>query len=128
MSFTHTIGLLYTTNGQSVTSANLTQTGNEEFDIDAAIPPATVNFEYDVAFTLSTVRSILLTCDQAITIKTNSSGSPQETITLTAGQAIVWQTGATLGAGPFAASITKFFLSNAGTATANFKARILAQQ
>jgi hypothetical protein len=49
-------------------------------------------------------------------VKTNSSGSPQETFTLAANKPQYWQTG--MGTTPIAGDVTKVFITNASGATA----------
>ena len=57
-------------------------------------------------------------------MKTNSTGAPQETITLTAGQAVIWAHDHT-EAIPFAGPITKMYVTNAGAAIARFRVSAL---
>lgn len=128
MSIIHTLGISYTVSGNNIVNALVNQTGDEEVDIDVAVAPSTTNAEYDQTLTVAALKSVVLYSDQALTIKTNSSSAPQDTINLVAGQAIVWQPAGGFSA-PFAGNVTKFFLTNAsGTLTANFKMRALLQQ
>lgn len=67
------------------------------------------------------LQMVALIATSALTIKTNSSGSPTDTITLTANNALVWVRGG--GTQPFQATpdVSAFYLSNtdatAGTLT-----------
>lgn len=48
------------------------------------------NFEIDLTVTLANAKAIGLVADQDCTVKTNSSSTPDDTITLKADQALVW--------------------------------------
>ena len=66
----------------------------------------------------------MLRSDQAVSIKTNSTASPGQTINLVANQMI--QFGLSMGlTNPFTVDVTKLYVSNAGTVNANFKVRVL---
>lgn len=127
MSITHTVTRSYSVNGSPVVTASGTQTGDEEVDLDVAVPASATNQEYDLAWTQSAMKSVMLFSDSAITIKTNSTSVPQDTITLAAGQEIAWQTGDP-GNAPFSGNVTKLFISNGNTSAANVKVRGLFQQ
>jgi hypothetical protein len=70
------------------------------------------------------LQSIMITSDVAATLKTNSTGAPQETITLAAGIPFFWFIGSGL-VNPFAGDVTKFFASIPGGGAANIRFRIL---
>lgn len=102
---------------------------DSELNFDGTVAASSTNVEIDWTVTVANLKSIAINCDQPVTIKTNSSGSPQETITLIAGQVMIW-TLATDGAGhvPFAGDVTKLFVTNVTTSIASFKIRALAHQ
>lgn len=126
--FTHARSISYTLNGGVVATQINTQSGDEETDIDTSIAPSTTNQSFNLAVTIANAKSILLYADQALTLKTNSSGSPQDTINLAAGQMIPWQTGDTAAA-PFSGNVTALFVTNASaTLAANLKVRVLQNQ
>lgn len=127
MSITHTRTTSYSVNGSPVIAATSPQTGDEEVDLDVAVPASVTNQEYDIGWTETALKSVLLYSDSAVTIKTNSSGTPQDTIALAAGQAIAWQFGDP-GTAPFAGTVTKLFITNGNTSLANVKVRALVQQ
>jgi hypothetical protein len=56
----------------------------------------------------------------ACTVKTNSSGSPDNTITLAAGVPVAWDTNSPY-ANPFTANVTKFYITNASAGTFSCK-------
>ena len=90
-------------------------TDTSERNLDIAVTHSTTNVAILFALTVANLKSVSISCDIGLTIKTNSSGSPQETITLIPGQNFIW-TLATDGAGkiPFAGDVTEIFVT-AGT-------------
>jgi hypothetical protein len=71
------------------------------------------------------MKSLYILAGQNMTLKTNSSGSPQDTISLTAGVPLVWVTGGAIS-NPFAGTITKFYLTAISTVnTGLFQMRLL---
>jgi hypothetical protein len=80
--------------------------------------------EVDIAWLHANVHALLIYSSTALTIKTNSSGSPTQTLVLTAGQAIVWGPDH-LEANPVTADVTKLFLSNDTAGIAVVKIRVL---
>jgi hypothetical protein len=127
MSFTHKVGQSYTTAAGTVKSVTSTYTSDFEVGLDDTVAATTTNKEFDVALTRANLQSMVLTCDKAVTVKTNSTSSPQETISLTAGQAIIWAHDHTESA-PFAGNVTKFYVTNAGSADARFQFSALLNQ
>ncbi len=124
MSVTHTILRQYTDTSSVRISKTDTISGGTEKNLDKSITAGTDTL---VAFTLdrSILLSLCLYCDVAVTIKTNSSGSPTDTITLVAGQAHVWVLATdTLANCPITANITALYITNA--ALASFKLRSLS--
>lgn len=127
MAFTHTPGHSYKTDVGQIVNQVKAYTGDEEVNIDGSVAGSTTNFEFDVAIKASAVQSILLYSDQALTLKTNSTSSPQETINLKAGIPHMWNTDsyATI---MFAGDVTKIYATNSGGTAANFKVRCVQNQ
>jgi len=73
-----------------------------------------------VAFLLAKLKVIIMVSSTAMTVKTNSSGAPQETIALAAGVPFVYVPGAGLDS-PFAGDVTALYLTNTGAATFNLR-------
>ncbi len=89
---------------------------------DYPIAPATVNQEITIAFTAASIEGLALFADGVLTIKTNSTATPDDTITTIANRPViirknVWPTTT------FAAAVTKFYVSNATGATVTLKVR-----
>ena len=78
---------------------------------------ASATTEIDVAFTRSKLQSIYLLSSVNVTVKTNSSVAPQDTIALTAAQEKLWNTASLVGvSGLFGGDVAKMYVVNAGAA------------
>lgn len=124
--FTHQVTAGYK-GSTTVSNVVASYTGDVQIELDDDVAATTTNKEFDVAITIANIKSVCITCDKAVTIKTNSTSSPQETIVLTAGKAIIWAFDHT-EAGPFLGNITKFYVTNAGSAIARFRVSALLNQ
>jgi hypothetical protein len=122
--FTHRITSTYATDEGNAISALGTYTGTAEVGYDGTVAATTDLVEVDIAWIRANVHALLLYSSQALTIKTNNSGSPIDTIVLTAGQAVVWGSDH-LEANPVAHDVTKLFLSNDTANIATVKIRVL---
>jgi hypothetical protein len=128
MSITHTIVRSYKDQGSTAISASETPTGNTENNVDVSVVVGT-----DIAFAWAAVRanlqSLCISSDRALTIETNSSSAPTDTIVLIGGQALVWTLAKDgLSRCPFSASVTSLFFTNASGGTAALKIRALLNQ
>lgn len=101
-------------------------TATSERNLDVAVTHSTTNVSIAYAATVANLKSVSISCDIGLTIKTNSSGSPQETITLIPGQNFIW-TLLTDGAGkiPFAGDVTGIFVTAGTGADGTLKIRAL---
>lgn len=83
---------------------------------DVAIP---------VSWTLAGLQSVILLSDKAVTIKVNSSGTPDATINLKAGSPFIWNRSDAYYAYPFGSgsTVTNLYITN--TAATRFQALIL---
>ena len=107
------IGDTVTVVGELATEANVAVNGNA------------TNQEEGIAFPYATLREVYIKSDRTLTLKTNSSSAPDDTITITAGVPLVWHYQSGL-ANPFTADVTSIFLTNAGATAANVYIRTLA--
>jgi hypothetical protein len=110
----HTVTINWSS-GTNNLLATVVATGQEEINISLSIAATTTNqaLPAGFAFTLAKLQSIYILASGALTLKTNSSGSPQDTITLAADEPIVWLAGSGMPA-LFAGNITSGFVTNAG--------------
>lgn len=130
MSLTHTILRQYRdTSGVNIQLSE-TPEGNAEINFDQAVPIA-ANTHYVIAFTRANLKSLCIYAADVVSIYTNaaSGGSPQDTIVMVAGQALVW-TLATDGLTkcPFSGNVTSLYITNATAATVAVKIRGLLNQ
>jgi hypothetical protein len=124
MSFNHKIISSYQDDAGPVFAATDAYTGNSEVGYDGSVPATTDNQEVDIGFTQSEVKALSLFSTTALTVKTNSSSAPTQTIVLAANQALVWGLNH-VEANPITANVTKFFLSNDTAGAAVVKIRVL---
>lgn len=128
MTFTHTIGISYRTDAGTIVNQSLVNTGDTEgVDLDVTIAALATNVQFATPITIAQVQSLLLFSNQALTLKTNSSSTPQDTITMRANVPIVW-TQSSFHSIPFAGNVTTMFFTNAGSNPAGVNVRVLAQQ
>ena len=122
--FTHTITTNYNDDsGLVVTQANK-YTGQTEAAYDGTIAANATNFLIDLAWPLTGMQALLIWSDTNLTVLTNSSSSPAQTINVTANIPIKW--GAQEGnANPITAAVTSLYVSNATVNAAKFKVRAL---
>ena len=123
---THKKVLQYMAGSDRIASTTESVSGDGETAYDGVIPTSgTPNVEIDVAFAFANVKSLVLYSSQAMTLKTNSSGAPDDTIVIPAGGAIVWNTN-DVAACPFTANVTKIYATNgSASVTATLRIRVL---
>lgn len=123
---THKITRSYTDeSNQAVGSLTESIVDSSAVNADITVAVGT-NLEKDIPKILhANMKSLLLVSSGDLTVKTNSSGSPDNVITLAAGVPLIWslsQDGS--GANPFgAADVTKLYCTNAGGVPVTFKLR-----
>lgn len=111
----HTVAITYTSpTGTNPTTQILT--GDENYEALFAITAGAVNQQANVAIASSTLQSLLLLWTAAaapgatstLTIKTNSTGSPQDTIVLKNGVPVIYYVNGPYS-NPFAGAVTQMF-------------------
>jgi hypothetical protein len=122
--FTHRITGTYATDEGNIITAVAAYTGTAEVGYDGTVAATTDLVEVDIAWVRANVHALLLYSSQALTIKTNVSGAPVDTVVLAAGQSVVWGSDH-LEANPVAHDVTKLFLSNDTANAATVKIRVL---
>lgn len=127
MAFTHVLTRAY----RDSSGVNITSTepvvDDTELNYDASFGIVT-DHEIDWVATRANLQSLAIHVDKACTIKTNSSGSPVDTIALIAGQNLIWSLATDgLGKCPFTATVTKLFITTTINPT-NIQIRGLAHQ
>lgn len=111
MSVTHTLNEKASSSAGNSLGASWTELGNSEINLDIQLAASSTNVLATVAFTAANVQSCVLIADHNMTIKTNSSGSPADTINLVAGIPWVYSKSAGYSASPFGTNVTAFYLT-----------------
>lgn len=125
MSITGIIGVTHSRDGGSVV-VQKSITTESEIAADIPVGIGASNLVANVPLDISQIQSLLITADQDLTLKTNSSGSPDNTIALKAGIPYLWlyNSGITL---PLSADVTNWYITNASGVAATLKIRALVE-
>jgi hypothetical protein len=124
MSLTDKITRSYTGNGSAITSTVGEYTGNGIASFDDDIAAGATNVEIDITFPFASIQALAIVSSQDLTLKTNSTSTPGDTISIKGGVGIVW--GKDFHeANPFTADVTKLFATNATTNKSTLKIRVL---
>ncbi len=123
MSITHTFTFGHS-GGSSSLSDSVAVTGELATEANIALAASTTNQQENIAFNHTNLRGVYIKSDVTVTLKTNSSGSPDNTLTITAGVPFVWyyQSGIT---NPFTAAVTTTYFTNATSDAATIYMRTL---
>jgi hypothetical protein len=124
MALTHKVGVVYSSDAGTITNTTDTYTGDGEANYDGSIATGVTNGEIDIALDVSAIKAMVMYSTQALTVKTNSTSAPDNTISLAAGKQLVWTTDH-LDACPLTADVTKFYVTNDSGSTATVKFRFL---
>jgi len=124
MSISHTITKTWQGQSGLPISKGVVLTASEEVNFDFQVAASTSNQPFNLAFTKVDLQSIFILSDQTVTIKTNSSSTPQDTLTITGNDPYQWDINCGI-ANPFAGNVTSGFTSNAGDTAANVSVRVL---
>jgi len=96
--------------------------------VDKTLAPSTTNYEVDCVLTRAQIKAISMqSIGGDLTIKTNSTSAPGDTVTMTAGQVWLWSSTAGVGTDPFpTADVTKLYLTTTAGTTFNLRAIVTA--
>lgn len=117
MSVTQTETISISSDTGTGLSGRSAETGTTEQTFREPYPAGSTDVEYDITFSHTTLKKIFLVSDQDMTIKTNSSGSPSQTISLKAGRPLRWGASEGYFTNPITADVTKFFISCTSSST-----------
>lgn len=118
MAFTHQVQTTITDGALRISSTG-TVAPTAQSSVDETIADATTDGQIVVAVEFTGLTSFFLYSDQDMTVKTNSSTVPTDTIALKAGKPIVWLTG--MANTPISADVTSLFVTNASGSSATLK-------
>lgn len=128
MSVTHKITQTWLS-GNNTLAVQVTNTNSAEVNISDTVSTSGTNVEYGVPFTITNLKCIYISSTRDMTLYVNaaSTGSPTDTITLTANRPFVWQesTGIEVPFVGTAGVVTKFFFTNGAIGSSTLEIRIL---
>ncbi len=121
MSFSHTAAL-----NLASASGTLERTkaysGSGEINISESVVTASTDLAITCAIDVSAVKSFYVVSDQAVTLETNSGGSPTNTIVLKAGVPYQWNTDS-YNTFLLTGDVTVIYVTNASGSTAAIELR-----
>lgn len=123
MSFTHQIERTWKRGNDSVVAVE-TVTSDSEANQDVAVADGQTAFHTVLAIDVSQLKSLFIKSDQDITIKTNSSGSPTDTIDVVANIPLMWTPDCGFDC-PLSADVTGLYIANDSGSTATVQIRCL---
>ncbi len=108
-------------------TATITQTvsASKSTDIVETIAGEATDTQVACACNVSAAKAVVMFASGALTVKTNSSSNPQETITLAANQVLVWINGTPGAVSPFANDVTTIFATNAAQTAVTLTIKIV---
>ena len=120
MPISHVVTLKVVGSGVSI-SKDVALTGGSAIIVDESIPDSSTDLEVLFELDVSTVQSIFITSDSAVTLETNSGSTPDDTIVLVANQPVLWYVGSSL-VNPLTVDITtNIFVTNASGSAARLQ-------
>lgn len=122
----HVLTLSWARSGEAI-AANVTVEADGETNRNLTVPASTTDFRTNIAIDVSEVKSLYIHSDVSVTIETNSSSAPDDTLTVAAGKPLVWYTGCGL-ANPLTTDVTDFYITNATGGPAAVKIRVLIDE
>lgn len=103
---------------------------NTSIEVDVTVAANQTNHAVTVPLTIANLKAILIDSDQPVVIKTNSTGSPDDTFSLDGVAPLFWVRGsavsatAQLIAQPFSANVATFYVTTTAAATIRIRAAL----
>tara|TARA_R110002167_G_scaffold61913_4_gene174912 strand:- start:17042 stop:17425 length:384 start_codon:yes stop_codon:yes gene_type:complete len=110
--------------GNESLSKQITITADGEANVEVAVADESTDLAINLAIDFSALQLFYIVADQDLTIKTNDSGSPDDTLTLNAGKPIVWFNGCGYS-NPLSADVTALYATNASGTDATLYVKTL---
>lgn len=101
-------------------NATIAKTVSANIGIEEEVNTGVTNQLVACAFPATGLKMLAICSDKDVTVKTNSSGSPQETWNLKANQVFLWKEGDP-GSVPVAGAVTALYITNSSGAAATVK-------
>lgn len=125
MSVTHTFTYSWRGGSEIPLSEQVSITGDAEVNLDIVVNNTVVNQLVPFVLDRSKVQGIFIDPDSNVTVKTNSSGSPTDTLTLLASDPVAWTINDGLAKCPFTADVTALYVSNSSGKQSNTLLRVV---
>lgn len=126
VSVSHTITQGYKSGAGSATSVSHVITGDTESNTEKTVAGSTTNKLITIAIDVSAILSLMIYSTKAVTIKTNSTSDPDDTLAVPAGGQIIWKS-TDLTACPLTVDVTALYVTNAGSTDADVKVYCLLE-
>lgn len=107
MAFTHTLTFNHS-QGNNQISKQVSKSADSEKNLDITVPDSSTNLAIAYTCDVSELKSLFIVSTVNMTLETNNSGSPTDTLTLIAGEPVVWFTGCPMEC-PFSADVTALY-------------------
>lgn len=122
MAISHTLSFSVATSSGTVSQSQSVSSDGEINSDFSATGSATT--EVNIVFTTASLKSIFILSDGALTLKTNSSGAPDDTISIAASTPFVWTSTSGVTC-PFTANVTNTYWTNASATARSVNVRII---
>ena len=110
--------------GGTIRSGTITRTAGLLNRYAETIPGESTDLEIACVIDVSELEGLYIKCDRALTIETNDGTTADDTITLAAGEPLVWASGNNVVC-PLTADVTSIFVTLAAGADATLEMEIL---
>ena len=102
----------------------IAKTGSSETSLSESVATGQTAFLINVAIDVSEVKALFIVSDQDVTVKTNSSGAPDNTISLLANRPLSWDPNSYF-ANLLTVDVTKIYVANASGSAATLQIYVL---
>ena len=125
MPFDHTLNVNWNSEGASL-SSKIVESFDGEDNRSVAVTDGSTDQQIDWQMIRADAKVLYMVADQDLTVKTNDSGTPDDTINLKAGEPIVWWVGSQFALTDlFSADVTELYVSNSSGSDATLDIRLL---
>ena len=111
MSVTINFSSSVNTNGSGTLSSSYSEVGTTAVTINNQFAASSTNVLYTVSWTVASMQAIFLLATVDMTIKTNSSSTPAQTISLKAGRPLRWGVSEGYFSNPITSDVTAFYVT-----------------
>lgn len=123
MALTQVVTPAWARNSETL-STEVSISADGAFDRDLTIPGATTDQLVAAVIDVSQMKLLYISSDQDITIETNNSSAPADTLTITANKPLLWYEGYGLD-NPLGTDVTALYITRAAGDSATVKIRCM---